>query len=103
MVIHTLEKTVTERKTITLDANGLCPSGVTVSDFVATSTVRSSGASNTDIFVDDEPAPSANVVNLTFAANQAADGESYLVKCQFTLSNSDIKEVYLILNALNIT
>lgn len=101
MVIHTVEKTVAERKSITLDANGLCPSGVTVSSVAASATLRSSGATDNTVLVSTSPTPSSNAV--TIILYQGADGSSYLVKVAFTLSNSDVKEVFLILNVLNVT
>ena len=101
MVIHTVEKTVAERKSITLDANGLCPSGVTVSAAAVSATLRSTGGNDNTVIVNTGPTPSSNVVTITLY--QGTDGASYLVKVAFTLSNSDVKEVYLILNVLNVT
>ena len=100
MISHTIEKTVAERKTLTLDASGLCPSGVTVSSVAVSAIARSTLATDNTVIVDTAPTPSSNTVDVTFY--QGSDGESYLVKSTFTLSNSDIKEVYIILNVLNV-
>lgn len=100
MILHTIDKTVAERKTITIDANGLTPTGVTVSSVAVSAIARSTGAADNTVIVNTTPSPTGNTVDV--ALYQGTDGESYLVNTAFTLSNSDIKEVYLILNVLNV-
>lgn len=100
MILHTVEKTVAERKTITIDGNGLTPTGVSVSSVAVSAVARSTGATDNTVIVDTAPTPSGNTVDVTLY--QGTDGESYLVKTAFTLSNSDIKEVFLVLNVLDI-
>ena len=100
MISHTIEKTVAERKTLTLDASGLCPSGVAVSTCAVSAIARSTLAADNTVIVDTAPTPSGNTVDVTLY--QGSDGESYLVNAAFTLDNNDVKEVYILLNVLNV-
>ncbi len=99
MVTHQVEKTSTEVRTLVVDATGVLPSGVTISSFSLTATARSSG--DTDETIIDDLTPSFTNTTGTITFTGGDDGESYLVKGSFGLSNSDIREFYIILQILD--
>ncbi len=99
MVTHLVEKTSGEVRTITVDATGVLPSGVTISSFSLTATERSTG--DTDDTVIGDLTPVFTNTTGTIILTGGTDGESYLVKGSFLLSNSDIREFYIILKVVN--
>lgn len=100
MVIHRIEKTSSEVKTITLNCVNALPSGVTIASATASATERSSGGLENDVLGATTLSPTSTTIPVKFTAD-AAIGESYLISVKATLSNSDIKEIFLELRIVN--